>query len=153
MIARIEEGDRGIWVRGDKGATRFVRAMPGVLAARVDGVLDESHVRAWSTLFEQEISRAGSLALMADCTAGIRTDAGFRDPMIAFGRSHKKNFRVLLVSSSRLFDLTVSLASLALGSEQIRSFSSVSSWEAECARICPGFKRSLLDMPTNANAR
>jgi hypothetical protein len=134
--------DDGSWLYFDpRGACRSYHYDQGViqsvcrglqLAALAPYVMEEG---------EAMLARAGRCIFMVDAYDSSRMEMGFQEAMTKWFKAHVGRVRVNMLFKSRLLEMAINIANLAIGMNSAKAYANVAEWEAVGGREVPGFKR------------
>ena len=128
-------------VESDRGAVTLSRLAPGFVLFACRGVLSGKFYDPMVAVAQRELDAHGKLTMFVDGWDLKSVDTAFREHWTEWFKPNRDRFAMRLLVRTKLMEMAASLANLLTGLAVIKTYSSVTAWEATCAADFPAFRK------------
>lgn len=118
----------------------------GVLLSGCRGVQSESFAARIIGDGTQQLEKHGRCVFMVDATESSRMTTGFREQMTSWFKTNQGRVRVHMLIRSKLLEMGLTVANLAIGMTAAKAYSNAVAWESAGRSESPRFRRLPLDL-------
>ena len=133
--------DGTVVVESQRGAVTLSRVAPGFVLFTCSGTLSGLFYSPMVAVAQREMDARGELTMFVDGWELKSIDTKVREAWTEWFKPNRSRFRMRLLVRTKLMEMAASLANLLTGIAVIKTYSSVSAWEAVCRGDQPAFRR------------
>lgn len=141
MLKSRTLADGTVIVESQRGAVTLSRVAPGFVLFAYRGTLSGLFYSPMVAIAQRELDGRGELTMFVDGWELKSIDTAFREAWTEWFKPNRNRFRMRLLVRTKLMEMAASLANLMTGMSVIKTYSSVSAWEAICQSDQPAFRR------------
>jgi len=149
MATSRDLGPESVLHYGEFCVMQTWRVGNGVVHSTVRGVQSADFAELVIAEGEAQIRRHKRVVFLVDARDSRQMTTEFRERMTAWFRAHKPEATVHMLLHSKLLEMALNLANLAIGAAAAKAYSSEAAWEAEARKEVPGFKGRKIEIPAD----